>query len=146
MRDMIKYVVSQFFVITVGILFVSGIVNFAAVLNGEELAPYTPHYPLMIIFTGILSSLPTCLLWFREEPTKKQCYLRMLLHFVLVEAIVLAEGWWLLWYKNLAEGMKLAGIVILVFLFVYVYSYFINKDTADSINAALERFREEEVE
>ncbi len=138
--------ISQFFVIAVGILFVSNLPNLFAALKGEEIVTYTGYYPLLIIFTGFLSSLPTCLLWFREEPTKRQCYVRMVLHFIVVEMIVLLEGFLFGWYYNLADGIKLAGMVALVFVIVYVYSYFANKDTANAINEALAGFWQEENE
>lgn len=145
-RDMLKYVISQFFVITVGILFVTGISNSFAILNGEGVMEFQVTYPYLVILTGFLSSLPTCLLWFKEEPTKRQCYIRMGMHFVAVEVIVLLEGLWFGWYQNFSEGLKLFGIVIFVFLFVYAYSYFANKDTADTINEALAKFHQEENE
>lgn len=144
MRDMIKYIISQFFVITVGILFVTSVSNLVAAITKGDAITYSVYYPFLVLFTGFLSSLPTVLLWFREEPTKKQCYIRMAMHFVAIEAIVMLEGLWFGWYHSLGEAMKLFGIVIMVYLFVYAYSYFTNKDTADAINEALARFHQEE--
>lgn len=144
MKDLLKYVISQFFVITVGILVITCLPNLAATFKGESVITYSAFYPYLVIFTGFLSSLPSVLLWFREEPTKKQCYIRMALHFVVVESIVMLEGYWFEWYKNAGEAVKLFGLILLVYLFVYIYSYFTNKDTADAINDALARFNQEE--
>lgn len=145
MRDLMKYLISQFFVITVGVLVITSLPNLGATINGEETVVYNAFYPYMVIFTGFLSSLPSVLLWFREEPTKKQCYTRMAMHFVAVEVIVMLEGLWFEWYKNATEAIKLFGLVILVYLFVYMYSYYTNKDTAEAINDALARFNQDEM-
>lgn len=143
MRDLMKYLISQFFVITVGILVITSLPNLGATLRGEEIV-YGSFYPYMVIFTGFLSTLPSVLLWFREEPTKKQCYIHMAMHFIAVQVIVMLEGFWFEWYQNSNEAIKLFGLVLLVYLFVYLYSYYTNRDTADAINDALARFNQEE--
>lgn len=143
MRDMIKYVISQFFVITVGILFVTSVPDLIISIATGKVITYPMTYPLLVIFTGMLSSFPSFLLWFKEEPTKKQCYIHMVLHFVAVEAIVMLEGFCFQWYQNTKEALVVFGMVALVYVFVYAYSYFTNKDTADAINEALSRFNQD---
>lgn len=143
-KDMVKYVITQFCVITVGILFVSGVANLILSQVRQETVTYSANYPLLVVFTGLISALPSFLLWFKEEPTKRQCHIRMFLHFAAVELIVMVEGFFLGWYRDGVGAVILFVIIFLVYLLVYVHAYFTNKDTADAINEALQRFHNEE--
>lgn len=143
-KDMVKYVITQFCVITVGILFVSGAANLILSQGRQETVTYSANYPLLVVFTGLVSALPSFLLWFKEEPTKRQCHIRMFLHFAAVELIVMVEGFFLGWYRDIVGALILFVIILLVYLLVYVHAYFTNKDTADAINEALLRFNCEE--
>lgn len=143
-KDMVKYVITQFCVITVGILFVSGAANLILSQMRQETVTYSANYPLLVVFTGLVSALPSFLLWFKEEPTKRQCHIRMFLHFAAVELIVMLEGFFLGWYRDIVGALILFVIILLVYLLVYVHAYFTNKDTADAINEALLRFNCEE--
>lgn len=45
--------------------------------------------------TGAVTSIPSLLFYFKEEPTKLQARIRIVIHFCLIQAIVMTEGFYL---------------------------------------------------
>lgn len=139
MKDIIKLVVTHFFVITVSVLFV---ISLADTLSGVKSFPV--DYPWMIIITGIITALPSFLFYFKTEPTKKQFKFRFRIHFVIIESIVMVEGYLLGWYTDLLWGIIIFLMVLLVYAIVCIYTFATHWSAAKDINKALERFNEME--
>lgn len=139
MKDMIKLVVRHFFIITVGILFITSFIN----LFGE-VKSIPPQWPWQIMLTGAVGALPSFLYYFKNEPTKRQFHIRCVIHFALIEAIIMAEGALLKWYDNAADALIIFGVILLVYVFVWVISMLLDNSTADNINKALTKFNENE--
>ncbi len=139
MKEDIKVLINNFLIITVGILLFTSVYNL--IIGCME---YSVVFPFQILFTGFLCSLPTLLFKFKTEPTKKQFFVRVFVHFVVIAAIVLLEGWWLEWYKSFAEGLIVFFIFLLVYLLAWGYTAFMNISEAKKINEALREFNEEE--
>lgn len=132
MKEMIKMVVIHFFIITVSVLFCTGI---------SELASGTKSlcidYPFIIIITGIVGALPSFLFYFRNEPTQKQFWLRMVIHFFIVEGIIICEGAFVDWYHEFLEALILFLMVLFIYLFVVLCTFIMYRNTANEINKAL---------
>lgn len=141
MKDAIKMVVTHFFVICVAMLFFTSVGN---LLEGVTALPIA--YPFQVIITGILTAVPSLLFYFRNEPTKKQFYLRFFIHFCIIEAIVMTEGALVGWYSDVINAVIVFVIVMLVYSVVLLYSHYVDSDTANNINKALNRFHEENEE
>ncbi len=139
MKDIIKMIVTDFFVICVSILFFTSVLNY---FNGAEFLPI--NFPFEIMLTGILTAIPSMFFYFKNEPTKKQFYIRMFFHFCVIELIVMAEGALLGWYNDLPGAAVIFVTVILVYAVVVLYTIFQNLSTAKNINEALAEFQEQD--
>ncbi len=140
MKDTVKLVISHFFIISTGVLFIISLSNL--LFGGNE--PLLPELPWQIFLTGMLGALPTFLFYFKNEPTKKQFRIRCIIHFIVIEAVVMTEGALFGWYGSLADSLVLFVVILAVYLFVWAYSYFMNMHLARDINAALKRFNEDD--
>ncbi|MGN1432458.1 MAG: DUF3021 domain-containing protein [Ruminococcus sp.] len=140
MKDTVKLVISHFFIISTGVFFIISLSNL--LFEGNE--PLSPEVPWQVLLTGILGALPTFLFSFKNEPTKKQFRVRTVIHFIVIEAVVMTEGALFGWYGSLADALILFVVILAVYLFVWGYSYFMNINLAKDINAALKRFNEDD--
>ena len=140
MKDTVKLVISHFFIISTGVLFISSLSNLLFEGNG----PLSPELPWEIFLTGILGALPSLLFYFKNEPTKKQFRVRTIIHFIVIETVVMTEGALFEWYGRFADALVLFVVIFAVYLFVWAYSYFMNMHLARDINAALKRFNEDD--
>lgn len=139
MKDTVKLVINHFFIISVGVLFIVAISN-----TFEGSKPLSAEVPWQVLLTGIAGALPTFLFYFKNEPTKKQFIARTAVHFVLIETIIMTVGRLFSWYDNLIEALLFFAVVLAVYLFVWLYSYFMNMYLAKDINSALKRFNKDE--
>ncbi len=139
MKAIIKMIVSHFLVICVAVMFFTSILNLSV---GQKFLPI--YYPFQILLSGLITALPSALFYFKNEPSKKQYYFRFLIHFCLIETIVMIEGSLIGWYNDIAEAIIVFVIVILVYAAVLVYSRLENTFTARSINDALKKFHEQD--
>lgn len=140
MKDTVKLVITHFFIISTGVLFIISLSNL--LFDGNE--PLSPELPWQIFLTGILGALPTFLFYFKNEPTKNQFRLRTVIHFIVIETVVMTEGVLFKWYEGLVGALVFFAVVLAVYLFVWAYSYFMNMHLAKDINAALKRFNEDD--
>lgn len=140
MKDTVKLVITHFFIISTGVLFIISLSNL--LFDGNE--PLKPELPWQILLTGLLTALPSLLFSFKKEPTKKQFQLRVAIHFIVIETIVMTEGILFEWYEDFISALVLFFVILAVYIFVWVYSYFMNIHLARDINAALKRFNEDE--
>ncbi len=139
MKTTIKMIVSHFLVICVSVMFFTSILNLSL---GHKFLPI--EYPFQILLTGLITSLPSALFYFKNEPSKKQYYFRFLIHFCIIETIVMIEGSLIGWYNDITEAIIVFIIVILVYAAVLLYSRLENTFTAKSINDALKKFHEQD--
>ena len=140
MKDIIKMVVSHFFIITVC---VTAVIGFSNLISGNT-AGYPSGFPLHMLLVGATSALPSLLFWFRKEPMRKQFIVRLAMHFVCIQTVVLGEGYLLNWYDDAAEMAFVAGTVVLVYVAVWLITKYSNNKAEQNINAALKNFNEEE--
>ena len=110
--------------------------------DGNE--PLSPELPWQIFLTGILGALPSFLFYFKNEPTKNQFRVRTVIHFIVIETVVMTEGAFFGWYESFIDGLILFAVILAVYLFVWAYSYFMNMHLARDINAAIKRFNEDD--
>ena len=98
LKSMCRMVIMQFFIITVCAMFVIAATN--TLFSGGMNYPIDATFPWVMMLTGLLGSLPSLLFFFRNEPTKKQFYIRVVIHFFAIEAVMLIEGRILGWYST----------------------------------------------
>lgn len=138
MKETLKVLINHFLIITVGVLFFTSLLD---LILGNTVIKV--EFQFQIIFTGFICALPTLLFYFRNEPTKKQFFIRVLIHFILITAIVMIVGKYFCWYSDVIEGLLVFAIVVGVYLLAWRYTIFMNMNEAKKINEALANFNKE---
>ncbi len=141
-KSMARVIIMQFFIITVCAMFVIAASN--TLFSGGLNYPIDASFPWVMMLTGVLGSLPSLLFFFRNEPTKKQFYIRVIIHFFAIEAVILIEGRILGWYSTFGNMLIIAAMVLAVYALVWVFSYISEKTLAVNINKALQNFNNDE--
>mgnify|MGYP000984703217 FL=1 len=118
LKEIIKEVIKDFFIITVAMLFVVSLANSIALIEY-----YPPYFPWVVMGTGAVTSIPSLLFYFKEEPTKLQARIRIVIHFCLIQAIVMTEGFLLGWYKNFPMALLVFAMITAVYLLTFLFSY-----------------------
>ena len=139
MREIIKMVITHFFVITVSVLFVESVLNLF--LNDID---YDAYYPWKVMLTGFVGAIPSFLFYFKKEPTKKQFLIRIIIHFILIETSIMLLGILFDWYNTFWGGLIIFAAIFLVYAFVWFFSIRMNTSMADDINSALEKINRDE--
>ena len=103
-----------------------------------------PDLPWVVMGTAAVTSIPTLLFYFKEEPTKLQARIRIVIHFCLIQAIVMTEGFLLGWYKNFPMALLVFAMITAVYLLTFLFSYITRTRTAKSINESLKKFNADE--
>lgn len=138
-KEAIKMVVSHFFVITVAVLIFTTLGN---TINGIK--EYPIYFVWQVVLTGVVGALPSFIFYSKKELTKKQWIVRYVVHFFVIETIILTEGWIFDWYSGIFSALTIAFIVVLVYVVVYAYSYFLKFNTVKRVNSALKDFNKDE--
>lgn len=139
LKEIIKEVIKDFFIITVAMLFVVSLANSIALIDY-----YPPDFPWIVMGTGAVTSLPSLLFYFKEEPTKRQYRIRIAIHFCVIQTIVMTEGFLLNWYTNLLMALVIFAMITAVYLLTFLFSYITSTNTANSINESLKKFNADE--
>ena len=100
----------------------------------------------MVILTGFIGAIPTFLFYFRKEPTRKQFFVRTILHFIIIETLIMIEGWLFRWYDEFIQGLIVFIMIFVVYLFVWFFSFKLDCSLADNINNALKKINDDEEE
>ena len=142
LKSMFRMVIMQFFIITVCAMFVIAATN--TLFSGGMNYPIDATFPWVMMLTGLLGSLPSLLFFFRKKTTKKQFYIRVVIHFFAIEAVMLIEGRILGWYSTFEYMLIIAAMVFVVYALVWVFSYISEKSLAVNINKALQNYNNDE--
>ena len=137
-KDILRLAVSHFFIITVCVMFVVSAANLLFYKDFNYSIDGT--FPWVMMLTGLLGALPTLLYYFPNEPTRKQFYIRVALHYLLINAVILGEGRLLGWFSTVPQMLIIAAMILAVYGLVWLFSIIAEKTQADNINKALQRF------
>ena len=141
-KDILRLAVSHFFIITVCVMFVVSAANLLFYKDFNYSIDGT--FPWVMMLTGLLGALPTLLYYFPKEPTRKQFYIRVALHYLLINAVILGEGRLLGWFSTVPQMLIIAAMILAVHGLVWLFSSIAEKTQADNINKALQRFNEDD--
>jgi len=140
-----KMVFNHFLLITTILLFMMGLLKLACYLAGDNMDPLPWIFPLQVIGVSLPTALCSYVYMGKKELTKNQFLVRCTIHFILLIAIVLGEGFAFEWY-----GDNITGIipVIIIFFIIYVCVWVItsikDKRSSDNINKALHNIKQQE--
>ena len=145
MKEWIKVVGMHFFIITVGVMFFTSIEPLFECGFSSELI-YPAWYPWMVMLVGIVGAVPTLLFHFKKEPTKKQFFVRTLLHFAVIETLIMVMGYIFKWYTTLSGAVTVFVMILAVYVFVWFFTIKLDYSLADNINEALKKINDDEEE
>jgi uncharacterized membrane protein len=93
------------------------------------------------VMYGALSVLPSFILFSRKEPSFRQMLVRRILHFFLLELIIVGFGYSVGLMKDANTLLSMAAAVFAVYLFTFLLQYVIDSKTAGKINEGLKRLQ-----
>ncbi len=135
--EFLKKTLMNFFIIVTAITVATailGITYYPRATFGYE-AYYSP-----IIF-GALASLPSFVLYSNRELTLKQMLVRRILHFIILELILLGFGLISGLFNSTEVALTFALSVFIIYLFTNVIKWIMDSKTADEINQGLKRIQ-----
>lgn len=116
--------------------------NFYFLLLFDKEAVFGITYFLQIALISVLGDLPLLIFYSKKELTRAQMKIRYVLHFGLIEAVLLLAGKWMGLYGNsLVQTGVFFAIVAFVYWLVFVFGYMMNSATAGAINKRIEERR-----
>lgn len=139
----LKILFHQICMISTGILFIIGINWTVDHFTGENFE-FPWYYPFSILLVAFLSALPTYLLILKEWGKQKRFLVNLIVHCLSIWAIVAAAGWIFKWYCTWKEFLLLAIEYIVVYIFVWVVSWWSFLAEDKKINQALKDIQDEE--
>ncbi len=140
-----KLVFNQTMMVTSAVLFGLGIEALITHLAGDDnYFEWQWYIPLSIVLTGFLSSLPSILLVDNEKLTRRQLYIRLLLHFLCVYGIVAGCATVFDWYDTALGFGVISFMYVIIYFFVWVASWWLLKSDEKKINEALDEIRDKE--
>ena len=98
-------------------------------------------YFAWMFLVALLGDLP--LLWFysRKELTNKQWRVRLLLHFITLETILLLVGYYMTWYETFTEGLVFTFSILCVYVIVRTISFTGDLLEARKLNEQLKKLK-----
>ncbi len=141
----LKLIFNQTLMVSTAILFGLGLkAAFDCFVYGDADISWQWYIPLTIIFTGFLCSVPSVIFLDDEKTSKTGIRIRCLLHFLALFGVVSLCGRLFGWYSSLTEFLFIAVMYILIYLFVWIATYWLMKKSDNKINEALNEVRDEE--
>jgi len=138
-KEIFKETLEDFFIIFTVAIVINAINNS---INGMELI--STHFIFGILLVSALTSLAGVVFYSKNELDHKKYFSRLLLHYVLVMAIVLAAATyfqWLVWSSPVAV-ISFMALVTVIYVVVHVLVFLQTKKLADKLNRKLnERYK-----
>jgi len=131
MKAILEKMVRHFFIIYTGAVFGTFIYCF---IFGRD-AVFGIDYFIQVFFMSVFGDLPLLIFYSKKELTKAQMKRRHVLHFCVIEAVLLFVGKWFgLYGDTFTETGVFFAIVAFVYLLVFIFGYMMNAATAEEIN------------
>lgn len=117
------------------------IIHFTRGIRSFEMPWYIP---LTIPFVSLLCALPSVLMSDIDELSKNQIRLRVCLHFVCLWLVVTICGALFEWYSLVSEYMSIMLVFVIIYVGVWMLSWWLGKRDENIINEALQRIHDKE--
>lgn len=144
MRKRITRILHLITTITTGTLIVCmGWYYLTFVLSGESITKATVPFLTLpeILSIGILCGISTELLLPQRESHTAEVWIRLILHYILINGIVLVCGYFYEWYSlNPQSVLLMCATSAGVYAFTFFQNYYKDKKTSDEMNEKLKRY------
>lgn len=132
-EELKKSFIFDYFVIVTGII----IGTFLYCFIFEREATFSLFYFGWVLIFSFLGDLPLCIFYSRKELSEQQWLIRNILHFILLEVLLLVVAYFTKIYTNLTGGIIFAVNVAGVYVLVRFIGHQKNKRLAFKMNANL---------
>lgn len=133
--------IKQFFVIYTGTMFAT---IFFCKLNTPPTAMLPVDYLWQAAIFSFFACLPSLALLSGRELSRKQYHLRIVLHTLLLEAVLLPAGHILDMYDGVWGGIAFFFVILVVDAFVWFFMFLSDFKSAEAINKKLKLRRKKE--
>lgn len=99
----------------------------------------------MFVF-ALFADLPGMVFYSKRELSKKQWRKRAVLHFFLLEAVLMTAGRLYEMWIGIFQGICFGGVVLIVYVLVIFVNYQLDHKMAEEMNKKLKERRKEEQE
>lgn len=132
-KNLFSSMIRDYFIIFSFIIIVTALLNPSHAFTYREIM-----LAALFAFAGDLPSLVT---YSRKELSEKSRYIRMILHFVLLEVVILIFGNIIGQVAGLLQNTLLALEVLGIYILVIFITWLIDRKTANDINQQLANLR-----
>lgn len=137
LRELLKRMINSYFVIYGCSMM--GTLLYCLIFMPDEV--YNIEYFEWMLVFSLAGDLPTMVFYSKKELTEKQWRVRLIIHFVLLEAVLLVMAKYMKMYRTFLQGAVFAGIVLLVYVLVRAVCFAGDFQTAKNINDKLKEIR-----
>ena len=140
----LKLIFSQTLMIASAILFGLGIEEAVdRVVTGDVYMRWEWYIPLSIILCAFICSVPSVI--FSDDRTSGRKFtVKVGIHFICIFTAVSLFGLLFGWYTDLAGFIVIAVMIVIIYVFTWVATYWLLKSDENKINDALKDVRDEE--
>lgn len=138
LNEFFKKTLRDYFIIVTGINLATAILGMN--LDSERSLSYDAFFSPLII--GAIALLPSIVLYSGKEPGLKQTILRRALHLLLLELTITGFGYLAGLFTDPSMVLPNIITVLLVYIFTMVFSWILDRRTAQEINKGLKKLQE----
>lgn len=136
-KSFLKQLVQQYFVIYTGSMF--GTFFFCKALVPE--AKFGLDYFLWMMIFSLMAEIPMVAFYTKKELTRRQWEIRTIIHFFLLELILMTAGGMAEMYHGIYQAFWFAVTILGVYVLVRFVTYLLDVNTADQLNQKLQERR-----
>jgi len=112
--------------------------------KGTSMIEMPWYIPLSIVLAAFLCALPSAFINDMDHLTKKQINGRIFLHFVCLKLVVTICGYIFGWYSTGLEYAAILIVFLIIYISVWLISWWLGKRDEESINQALKGIQDKE--
>lgn len=139
-KTIISILISQFFIIYTASMLVTLLFVY---ISNPTIISLPTEYLWQVALFSLAADLITLVYYSKNELSRKQFWIRTVIHTVLLEIILMIIGYRIGMYSGFFSGCLMVLIILVVDAFVRFITYLSDRRTADIINEKLKIRREE---
>jgi hypothetical protein len=133
LMDLIRQLIRDYFIIF-GILIIGSVFFTPANTINRD-------YILLVMIFAAIGDLPSIVLWSKSEQTENSRRWRMIIHFVLLEIVILVFGGIIGIVSGLSEYLIFAFEIVVIYVMVRLITWRGDLSTAKKINEKLKNLK-----
>lgn len=130
----------HYFVIFTGSMFATFVVCYFT----DPETQFSINYIWQMALFSLAADLPSLVFYSKKELAPKRWRIRILIHTLLLEIVLMTAGYLIGIYKDFLGGIIIMLAILVVDLFVWFVSFLIDARTAEEINVQLKKRRSKE--